>query len=274
MAGAVRPVHPALRESLAGPLVAYDLTLDPAAVHLGVPSASATMIIAFDEPIDVGWFGVGNSVLGDSGAGERHWLLASGLHLRPALVRTHGVQRGIQLALTPIGFRVLLGAPIGALAGVNASATDLPAGLRPDEHARLADLGSWAARLALLEHLLLQRVGAYAPGVPADIRRAWGLLVGGRTVADTAREVGWSRRHLGTRVGAEIGLTPKQVGRLGRFARARAMVRAGVGLAEAAYATGFADQSHLSREWSALAGQAPSRERDFPNLHDLDPAAR
>lgn len=259
MPGAVRPVHPALRGLLAGPMVAYDLTLDPRAIHLGVPSASATVIIAFDEPLDVGW-------LDRPETSERIWASLSGLHVRPALVRTHGLQRGIQLALTPHGCRALFGAPLAALVGATAPLAELPRGLTEAEHARVADTPTWRGRLALLESLLLARLADDAP--PRDVAYAWSLLVAGRPVAETAHEVGWSRRHLQTRLRAEVGLAPKVVGRLGRFTRARELVRGGASLAEAAYACGFADQSHLSREWRELAGRPPSEHEEFPILHD------
>lgn len=254
MTGAVRPVHPALRDCLAGSMVAYDLVLDPRAVHHGVPGPSATVILAFDAPLDVGWLGERDST--------PRWASLSGLHLRPALVRTHGLQRGIQLQVTPRGCRALFGAPLAATAHLTVDLADLPRGITAAEHARLADAPTWPARLELLEHLLLARLAPDRPG--RDLTHAWRLLLAGTRVEHTAREVGWSRRHLQTLLRAEVGLTPKQIGRLGRFERARALVTSGVGLADAAHRTGYADQSHLSREWRELSGQAPSRAEEFP----------
>jgi methylphosphotriester-DNA--protein-cysteine methyltransferase len=65
---------------------------------------------------------------------------------------------------------------------------------------------------------------------------------------------------------ADIGLPPKvyqQVVRLQRFVRA---VDAGAQLAVAAAATGYADQSHLTRDVRRFCGIAPARlvrERRF-----------
>ncbi|GAB3624059.1 AraC family transcriptional regulator [Mariniluteicoccus endophyticus] len=261
MNGAIRPVHPALRGLLAGPMVAYDLLLDPRAVHLGVPSPTATMIVAFDEPLDVGWLA--------EGVTTRRWASLSGLHLRPALVRTHGVQRGIQLAVTPRGCRELFGLPAGAVAHDTVDLGDAPTGISDAEHAALAAIDGWAARLARLEDMLLRRLDATRPGVPADVAHAWRLLLGGDGVEDVARAVGWSRRHLGSRVRAELGVNPKQVVRLGRYARAQRFVAAGVPLADVAVRAGYSDQSHLSREFGELGGRPPSRAHDvFPILQD------
>ena len=79
------------------------------------------------------------------------------------------------------------------------------------------------------------------------------------TVGALAAEVGWSRRHLGERFRAEIGLTPKAAGRVLRFERARRLLGRArrPGLAEVAALSGYYDQAHLNREWRELAGCSP-----------------
>ena len=101
--------------------VGYDSRPGPEAAHHGLPSTSLTLIVAFDDPLDCGWLD------GPAGRG-RFDTLASGLHTRPALIRTHGRQCGIQIALTPLGARALLGMPAGALAGVLAGGGDMGGG--------------------------------------------------------------------------------------------------------------------------------------------------
>ncbi|GAA1396380.1 helix-turn-helix transcriptional regulator [Luteococcus peritonei] len=257
----LRPVHRALRACLAGPLVAYDYALDPQSVHLGLPSPAATLIISFDEPLDLGW-------LHEPSVSRREWCSISGLHLRPALVRTHGLQRGIHVSLTPTGVRALFGLPLAALVGDTVSLHDLPRGLSESEHQRLDAAPGWPARLALLEELLLRRITDDAPA--SDIRHATGLLLDGWSVTAVAAEVGWSRRHLHQRVSSETGLPPKQLNRLGRFDRARELVQQGVSFSEAAHRAGFADQAHFTREWSAMAGRTPKASaEEFPNLQEV-----
>jgi AraC-like DNA-binding protein len=46
---------------------------------------------------------------------------------------------------------------------------------------------------------------------------------------------------------------------LRRLDRARALIRAGVSLAEVAAASGFADQSHLTRQFRRAYGLSPGR---------------
>ena len=91
-----------------------------------------------------------------------------------------------------------------------------------------------------------------------------------------ADEVGFSRRHLTGLVRAECGLSPKQFQRIARFQRACRLVRAGCPLAAIAVECGYADQAHLTRDWTALAGCSPrawmrrelSFVQDFPIVSD------
>ena len=96
-----RRPHAALRPYVAS-MVGYREAVDPRAVHHGLPSPTVTVVLAFDEPLDVGW-------LADPASTGRFWTCASGLHAAPARITTHGWQHGVQLALTPLGSRVLRG---------------------------------------------------------------------------------------------------------------------------------------------------------------------
>lgn len=95
------------------------------------------------------------------------------------------------------------------------------------------------------------------------VRRARDFLVAEahRTVAseELERVSGLDRFALARQFRAAFGTSPHrfQVGR--RLARARAMIAEGVALSEAAAATGFADQSHLTRHFSARFGLTPGR---------------
>lgn len=253
-----RPLHPALAPLIAD-CVGYDYRLPADAVHHGLPSTSATVLIAFDEPMDCGWPGAPS---------ERFWTLVAGLHTRPSLVRTHGHQVGIQVAFTPLGVRALTGAPIGEYAGHMLGPDSLE--LLPSAvHERL-QLADWPTRLELLEDALLRRLCSAEAGLRPELSWAWRRLTEGVVpIADLAGELGWSRRHLLAQVRGEFGLDPRTIRRLGRFERARTLADGGVPLAEVAARTGYADQAHLTREWRGFAAATPRQSLgEFPIVQE------
>ncbi|MEN0065385.1 MAG: AraC family transcriptional regulator [Myxococcota bacterium] len=73
------------------------------------------------------------------------------------------------------------------------------------------------------------------------------------------REAPISYRNAARTFRDAMGVRPKQALRLVRFWRALAMLSAGVRSVEVAYRCGYADQSHLNREFSALEGSTPKR---------------
>ncbi len=65
--------------------------------------------------------------------------------------------------------------------------------------------------------------------------------------------------HFCRQFGRLYGLTPHRYQQVMRLTKARGMIVGGASLAEAAAATGFADQSHLTRHFSARFGLTPGR---------------
>ena len=274
MAAPVRAPHPALAAYI-GSYVGYHHVLDPRAVHHGLPAPAATVVISFDQPLDAGW-------LGEPETQATYWMLASGLHTSAALIRTHGLQHGIQLPLTPLGVRALLGLPIGALGATMTTHDNLPLGLEPATYDAIASATTWAERFDVLEGHLLRVAAGHredpAHRVRPELAEAWRLLTRSRgrlPIEEVASRVGWSRRHLAGRFATEYGVGPKQAGRLIRFSHAHALLRAGRSLGDTAYAAGFADQAHLTREWRAFAGQTPRQALAelFPIVQDGTDAA-
>lgn len=258
----VKHTVPRALAGLVDSIVGYDHRLPADAVHHGLPAPTLTVILAFDEPLDCGW--------ADDRSRDRYWRLAGGLHTAPAHVHTHGHQHGIQLALMPLGARVLLGVPSAALGEDIAGHDDLPGGIPDDLHARLQE-SAWPARFAMLEqHLCATAARAERTRLAPELLSAWGMLTQpGARVADVAQEVGWSRRILTGRFRAEFGLGPKEVSRVARFDRARRLLGSGRPPAEVAAACGYADQPHLNREWQALGGLTPRQlGENFPIVQD------
>jgi AraC-like DNA-binding protein len=79
-------------------------------------------------------------------------------------------------------------------------------------------------------------------------------LSGDGSVRAAAARLGLSERQLRRRSLAAFGYGPKTLQRILRFQRALALARDGTAPADAAYATGYADQAHLAHEVRELAG--------------------
>jgi AraC-like DNA-binding protein len=256
-------IHPALAPYVAS-VTAYDVDLGAPGVHRGLPGTTLTFVLPVGEPLDVGWRERPESR-------SRRWSTLSGLHAHPAEIHHDGHQLGVQLALTTAGARALLGLPAAALAGTLVELADVAPllGDLPERlHACPPDQRERVVEDALLRQLA--RDDAHEPR--AEVGRALARLTRGATVQDVADDVGYSRRHLATLVRRECGLTPQEVRRVGRFERSRAVLGR-IPLAEAAQRCGYADQAHLTREWVALAGCAPTTwlREEFPFLQDLHP---
>lgn len=242
-------------------LASYDATGEPG-VHIGMPSTRLTLVLAVGEPIDVGW-------ADDDASRGRYRANISGLHAAPAVIHHGRRQRGVYLELTITGARALLGVPASGLSGTMVEAGELDAGLRhlPERLAETPREG-WEP---LVERALVGALVRHdVPGPRAEVGRALARLTGGARVADVADEVGFSRRHLRDLVVAETGLSPQDHQRLGRFERSHALVRQRMSLAEVAARCGYADQSHLTREWTAFAGCSPTewQRRELPSVQD------
>ena len=272
-AGVTRSLHvpwqpPAALSPYVRVMTAYDLILDRPGMHRGLPSTSLTLVLPLEQPLDVAWTRLPHTR-------SRSWSSVSGLHTAPAEIRHRGRLAGIQLALTPAGARALFGVPAAELAGVLTELGPVAAPLAdlPD---RLPEAASWRERLALVEARLLE-FAARAPHADPRPEVGWALrrLSLAPTVRSVADEVGLSRRHLGSLFHAEYGVTPKQYQRIARFNASsrelsRQVRRGRTSLAHLAATCGFADQAHLTREWTALAGCSPTTwlREEFPFLQD------
>ena len=208
--------------------------------------------------------------------GERHGSFAAGLYERPVATEHPGEQAGLQLYVSPPAARMLLGLPLAELTERAVPLEELLGRAGRELPERLLDRPGWPERFALMDALVARRLRAAAPP-PAPVVEAWARLVasGGRArIEDVARAIGWSRRHLATRFGAELGLPPKAYARVLRFERVVAALRGPdpPPLAALAAATGYADQAHLTREVRAFAGTTPGA-LEFPDVQDGGAAA-
>jgi len=225
-------------------------------VHRGLPSRYLTVVVSLDRPLDMTW-------PDERQAPVSFEALAGGMHAVPVSIYHDGVQHGVQLQMTALGARALLGMPASELAH---QVVPLDAVLRgaPELADRVATAGSWAERFAALDAVLAQAVTRTSPPRPAraEVTHVFDRLAatsGGLNIEGLAHEVGWSRRHLAEQFRREYGLTPKLLARVLRFERARSMLTQPrrPSLAEVSAVCGYADQAHMTHDFVAFAGVSP-----------------
>jgi AraC-like DNA-binding protein len=261
---ATRAVRPALRPFV-GDVIGYASDAPPPEVHRGLPSRHLTIVVTLDEPLGIRWPG---------GPVEKHDALIGGLHSTAVVIAGTASRAGVQLSLTPAAARALFGMPPAEL-GSGILGLDELLGRRARELTeQLREAPTWSLRFDLLERLLLQRLGERrSTAVRPELGWAWLRLCessGGIGVQELAKEVGWSRRHLTDLFTTEFGLPPKVASRVLRFERVTAHLRRQprARLADVAAAAGFADQSHLTREFQSIAGCSPRQwmTEELPSL--------
>ena len=143
------------------------------AAHTGLPSPFLTLIFTLHEPLTV----ARHPDPAQPAASYR--ALAGGLHTRPALITHDGRQSGVQVGLSPLGARALLGLPAGELAHIDLDAGGLLGPLAAEVCDRLAAAPGWAERFAVLDEVLTARLAAAPEGVQpaAPLRLAWASLL-------------------------------------------------------------------------------------------------
>lgn len=184
--------------------------------------------------------------------------------LGPGVTETRhdGLQRGIQINLTPSHARRVLGVPLHELAGRTVALTDL---LAPGDRSlpqRIAEAPDWEHQTDIAERWVRDRLSR---GPAADRRIAGALkaIVDSGGTVDIARvrqHAGLSRPHLVRLFREHVGVPPKQFARLVRFDRIVTAIRTASTTAWAALAAdvGCYDQAHLAREVRSLASMTPS----------------
>lgn len=174
------------------------------------PTGVCPLIIGFGGPL---------ALDGPSGRSAPTAFVA-GLQDGPVMTSFTGHQRGVQVDLTPTGLWRLLRRPMSDLAGEAPALCDLAAPALAGLPERLADAPDWASRFAVVDAVLRGLLDG-APEPSPEVAYAWSALSrrGDLRVADLAGATGWSRRHLLTRFREQVGVAPKQAGRVLRFAR-------------------------------------------------------
>lgn len=189
----------------------------------------------------------------------------AGLVDAPVLVEHGGWAQCLQVDLTPVGARRLLGLPMSELAGRSVPLEDVLGPWARDLPERLEDARSWETRFALVDRALARRLEDAEPENPA-VTWAFRRLAAApatESIGGLARELGWSHRRLIARFRDQVGLPPKRVARILRFERLVASLGADprIDWVRAALTCGYFDQAHMAREVRRLSGLTPTALR-------------
>jgi AraC-like DNA-binding protein len=178
------------------------------------------------------------------------------VYVEPGLIRDAlgGLIRSLPFVPKPVtGDARMVAAAAGALAAADRTMEPLEA----DQ-----------AVLALAEAMAALAGGFQAPADPlasraVDIARDLLDAQRERVVAseELERATGMDRWHLARHFRAQLGTSPYRYLTMRRLDRVRAALLDGTALAEAAVASGFADQSHMTRQFKKAYGVSPGRWR-------------
>jgi len=224
----------------------------------------------FPEPFVVLIFEFGSPLRVTMGADERTAArhaggFAAGLGDVFADTEHEGHQRGVQVDLTATGARRLFARPLSEIAGRVVALRDL----LPTEDRNLAERleasADWTSRMDLLETFLARRIlaarvdTARVDWAVARIESSGGTL----DVGSLARDLGHSHKHLIALFHDQIGVGPKLLARLVRFARVMREARSDVSRrwSDLALEHGYFDQAHLARDVRRFTGLAPTEAR-------------
>jgi len=183
-----------------------------------------------------------------------------GMHDGYAVIDSYGVQRGLEIGLTPVGAQRLLGVSMrevtSRIVPSEAALGTVAAMLRE----QILEARDWPERFAIAERFLISRL-ACAPEPPAALEWALARMhatSGNLDIGSLTDELGCSRRYLIGAFNDFVGVPPKLFARILRFQRACSLSGAGGGSwSEVAQRSGYYDHAHLIRDFHQFAGRTP-----------------
>ncbi|HWK63458.1 MAG TPA: AraC family transcriptional regulator [Rhizobiaceae bacterium] len=198
-------------------------------------------------------------------ADERYGSFTSGLFAGPVVIGSTGRAECLQVNFTPFGAWRFFGRPMEELANRMVTLEDLDDPELVEFRQRLWEEPDWERRLGTAEHFIVGRLRRTSLADPTLVWAFRHMLAkrGNVQIADIAEKLDCSRKHLSQRFRLQFGLPPKVVARMIRFQAVLAMARSRdiPDWADIAAACGYADQPHLTRDFSEFAGMSPTNWR-------------
>lgn len=157
----------------------------------------------------------------------------------------------------------VLGVPANELIDADTPLQDVWGAAASRLASRVSEIAAVEARLEAVEAVIVDRLSSAAPAdLLVSVMAARIARRPSARVWEISRDAGLSERQLRRRFEAAVGYGPKTLHRVLRFQRWLSLARqpeAGrLGLAGLAMLAGYADQAHMTREVSRLAGVPPT----------------
>lgn len=172
-----------------------------------IPHPAVTLVLSF---------GAGSIAVDDAVGQRQQGSLVAGLWLGKIRVRRAENFECVQVRLSPVVARAILGASLVELDGAAIPLGDVWGREAARITEQLHDLSSWEDRFAVTDALLGRRLAAGTP-VDPEVAGAWQRIVASHgliRIDPLATELGWSRKRLWSRFTAQIGLTPKRAAKI------------------------------------------------------------
>lgn len=220
-----------------------------------LPSPNVDLMINFGEPFRVYAAGHKQPPVTCS----ESW--SAGLQSQYTIVEFPASTNVLSVSFKPGGAYPFLSLPLSELQDQVVPLDTLWGSFATEVRDRLYDAPAPAERVALLERLLLARLGEAPRGWDA-LQFAVGKIARHRGVISIqalSDEIGMSQKHLIGQFKRLIGTTPKKLARIYRFQHLLARVNPtqSVDWAELAHQLSYHDQSHFSKDLKAFTGLSP-----------------
>jgi AraC-like DNA-binding protein len=178
------------------------------------------------------------------------------------LVGSTGSYSCVQINFTILGARRFLQRPLLELTNQVVSLDDVLGRDARRLESQLEEAATWERRFDLLDDVILSRSN-HPSGLPNAVSFTWDRLLcraGQVNIGALVRETGLSHKHVVALFTEQLGLSPKVMARVLRFGRAAELLKTSERgrFADIAYACGYYDQAHFTRDFTAFAGVSPT----------------
>ena len=199
---------------------------------------------------------------GWAGARELASSFVAGVHQRPVTIASDGGAVCVQVDLYPSAAHRILGLDMGAVRNTIVDVADLHRHRYQRLHSQLARATAWPDRFAIVDLFLTDALGKRGSELADWAVRRIVSTRGTARIDQLATDAGCSRKHLSTVFRQTVGVSPKALSRIARFEHAFDLAsNSSTPLADIAIAAGYADQAHMTRDFTAFAESTPHQAR-------------